>query len=637
MPPYNPNSIWTSKKNPNLPRTSRSAVKPAESSTPSVEPPSIESQLASSASPSAPERPVHHDSFFRRHGLAIFSISIAVIFVAVIAAVIFLRAPAAPATTLTIAPPSGISVGTPFVITLSSANNSNVALTGAVLTLQLPDGMSFIGDAPSASASAKEYSLGDVQPGAVATQSSTVIVTGNPSTLMAVSAKLIYSSAQTPSTTYETDAATSFSAGPSVVGLSYTASANVVSGQSFPITIHYQNSGAQDVQGAEVQLKYPPAFALVTSSAATATGTNNTWNVGTLAPGQSGSFTVTGTIVGPVQAQYPVTGSVLTNISGQQYTINSQPVNFTLVAPPLALAVSVNNSSTYVSKAGDSLDYKLTYTNNSNVTLASVNITANLVGQMYDFASLQTNGSFNSKTNAITWFAANAPALASVAPGQSGSVTFSVKTKDAFPIKSLHDKNYTLDVSGTIQSPTVLPNTSGTSTISVVTAENKVAGAIALASKGYWQSGPYPPKVDQPTTYTIDWAVTDYSTDAQNITVSAYLQSGTAFVGTVSSSSTASSSVPAPVYDPGTGLVTWTIPFVAAGTGIVDAPVSTSFTVSNTPAVNQVGSDVPLLGAASLSATDAFTGGAFSLTTNPITTALPDDKSLGTGLRQVIQ
>jgi hypothetical protein len=634
MPPYNPNSIWTSKKNPNLPRTSRSVVPRAEVAPAPAEP--LPAQPASvEQGSSSSYHPAPRDSFFRRHGLAIFSISIAVIFCAVIAAVIFFHAPAAPVTSLTIVPPTATVVGAPFVVSISSSNDSNVALAGATLTLQLPDGMSFVGDDPSERA--KEYSLGDVASGAIVTQSSTVIVTGSPSTLMAISAKLLYSTAQTPSTTYETDAATSFSAGPSVVSLSYSASANVVSGQSFPIVVQYQNNGAADVQGAVIQMKYPPAFTFVTSSIAVATGTNNTWNVGTLASGQSGSFTITGTIVGSVQAQYPVTGSVFTNISGEQYTINSQQVNFTLVAPPLALVVGVNNSSTYVSKAGDSLSYTLTYTNNSNVTLASVNITANLVGQMYDFASLQTNGSFNSKTDTITWVAANAPALASVAPGQSGSVTFSIKTKNSFPIKLPSDKNYTLNLSGTVQSPTVLPNTSGTSTISVVTAQNKIAGAIALTAKGYWQSGPYPPKVDQPTMYTIDWAITNYSTDAQNIIVSAYLQSGASFIGETTSSTTASSSVPAPVYNPGTGLITWTIPSIAAGTGIVDAPVSTSFTVSNTPAVNQVGSDITLLGATSLSATDAFTGGAFSVTTNPLTTALPDDKTLGTGLHQVTQ
>jgi len=87
----------------------------------------------------------------------------------------------------------------------------------------------------------------------------------------------------------------------------------------------------------------------------------------------------------------------------------------------------------YVSSAGDSLDYILTYTNNSNVSFAGVNISANLVGKMFDFTSLQTNGAFSSRSNTITWSTANTPALVSVAPGQSGSVEFSVKTKTAFP------------------------------------------------------------------------------------------------------------------------------------------------------------------------------------------------------------
>jgi hypothetical protein len=344
MPPYNPNSIWTSKNNPNLPGTFRPEVPPAQSQEP-AEPTQSQPNVPQQNNDVPPERPASQQpSFFRRHGLIIFFISILVVCGAAIGIVLYLRAPAPPVTALTITPPSGVSVGVPFVITLSSANNSAVSLTNAVLTLQLPDGMSFIGDDPSERA--KEYPQGDIAPGAMVAQSSTVIVTGNPSTLMALTAKLIYSSTQTPSTTYETDAATSFSAGPSVIALSYAAPANVVSGQSFSFTVNYQNTGAQPVTNAVIQMKYPPAFTFATSSMTTATGTNNIWSVGTLAPGQNGSFTIAGTIIGPTQAQYPITGSAFTNISGEQYAINSQPVNFTLVAPPLALAVSVNNSST---------------------------------------------------------------------------------------------------------------------------------------------------------------------------------------------------------------------------------------------------------------------------------------------------
>jgi len=54
-------------------------------------------------------------------------------------------------------------------------------LTGAILTVILPDGMSFVGDDPSERA--KEYPLAAIDPGAVAAQSSTIIVTGAPNSL----------------------------------------------------------------------------------------------------------------------------------------------------------------------------------------------------------------------------------------------------------------------------------------------------------------------------------------------------------------------------------------------------------------------------------------------------------------------
>jgi hypothetical protein len=186
------------------------------------------------------------------------------------------------------------------------------------------------------------------------------------------------------------------------------------------------------------------------------------------------------------------------------------------------------------------------------------------------------------------------------------------------------DKDYVLAIRGTIESPTVIPGAPGPNTLSVVTASNKVGGQMGLAATGYWKSGPYPPKVNQPTAYRVDWTVKNYSTDASSVTVSAYLQSGASFLGAAASTGTTST----PSYDPGTGLVTWTIPYVPAGTGIIDPSMKASFIVSDTPAVNQVGSAVPLLGPTTLIASDTWTGGSFDLQANPVTTALPNDPAV---------
>lgn len=616
---YNPNSIWTSKKKQYASTTPQSSGTPKESVPGQQQQP--EQLQKSEPQPESAPRSDGGGSFFRRHGLVLFAIGLLVLLGAGLYIAFLLRPPAAPSVSIGFSQPGTLLVGAPTVITISSSNSSAMQITGAVLTVILPSGMSFVGD--PANETAKEYALGTIDSGAVVAQSSTIIVTGNPESLQRINVKLTYGTAATAQTTFETDGESNVTIGGSAISLSVAnTSQNIVSGQPFNFAIDYQNNTAQDIQNVSIQLAYPPAFAFASSSIPA--GSNNTWNIGTVPGGTSGSFIVMGTIVGSPQAQYPMTGTVLLDISGQSYPINSQSLaSFTVVQPPLALTIAPNGSSSYISSAGDDIQYVLSYTNNSNITFSSVNITANLVGQMFNFSSLQTNGAFSSRTNTITWSAANTPALASVAPGQSGTVTFTVKTKTAFPIKLPSDKDYTLNVTGTIVSPTVPPNTAGSSTISVTALQTKIGGAMTLASTGYFQSGPYPPTVNQETQYAIHWDIVNYSTDAQNVTVSAYLQSGTTLIGTPTSNISST-----PTYNPGTGLITWTIPSVAAGTGVITPPVEAVLDVGNIPAVNQVGQDVTLLGASSLTASDTFTGQMLQASADAVTTALLDDPNI---------
>jgi hypothetical protein len=187
------------------------------------------------------------------------------------------------------------------------------------------------------------------------------------------------------------------------------------------------------------------------------------------------------------------------------------------------------------------------------------------------------------------------------------------------------DKDFMLKVLAAITSPTVPPNTAGgTGTQSIIELDSKVAGDATIAAQGYHTSGPYPPKVNNATTYTIHWVLTNYATDLANVTVSAYLQSGSSFVGIATS--TVSSSTP--TYDSGTGLVSWTIPAVAATTGVLGAPLEATFQISNTPAVNQVDQVVTLLGATTLTASDTFAGTTLTASDQLVTTQLPDDPSV---------
>src|SRR5262249_35738387 len=155
--------------------------------------------------------------------------------------------------------------------------------------------------------------------------------------------------------------------------------------------------------------------------------------------------------VGASGSGYPIGAIVRESIGGGDYPIANAVETVSLAESPLTFSIAVNNSDSYVSHAGDSLNYVLSFANNSNVAFQNIIISAKLTGKMFDLSSLSGNGSFNSISNTISWNGASTPQLLSLAPGQSGSVNFFIATKGAFPIRLLSDKNYSLGVAARLQ------------------------------------------------------------------------------------------------------------------------------------------------------------------------------------------
>jgi hypothetical protein len=631
MPDYNPNEIWGSKQKKYVyhPPGDPTSYTDAQNVPPSGSPrPS--GKLGGNGVDS--QKP---PSFFRRHGLMLFTIGIFVV-IGLVALIYYFLLPApAPNIAISFSDPASIVIGQPFPVIITVANDSKSAIQNAQLNIMLPSSSLAFASGTTPTQDVGIVSSGTINPSItiwlVATGSG-----GTAGTTQKVSATLTYQVSNAANTTFTTPpAGTSLAIGTqSALSLAYNAPSAIFSGQNFTITVNYQNNTAEALQGVQLQMQYPPTFRFVSSSTTAPTDAGDEkWNLGALAANATGTLVIVGNIVGETNTQYQLNGIIGATFSGQNYPAASAPVSFTVTPSPLSLALTLNNTSTYVAKLGDSLNYTLTYTNNSNVTFESVNISATLAGAMYDLSSLQTDGSFNSKSDTITWYAANTPALASLAPGQSGSVIFTIGTLAAFPAKLVSEgyKNYSLGVTAQAVSPTVIPNAAGTNTTSVTALTSKVTGEITLNANGYYKEasssianvGPYPPTVNQPTEYTIHWDIANYATDATSVTVSAYLQSGTTFTGAATSTALASTSLP--TYNAGTGLVTWTSPFIPATTGVISPPVAAIFQVSNTPAVNQVGQAITLLGPTTLTATDVYTGAAVTATAPAITTRLSSD------------
>jgi hypothetical protein len=636
--PYNPNEIWGGKNGMNgqpadLPQPSAPEAEREAEIFAAVNAPKDASVVAVPVVGGMPEEP---PSFFRRHGLVLFTIGIFLLIG--IAGIIYylLLPPPVPDVAITFSNPGSVTLGLPFPLSITVANESKKNLMGGELSVTLPKGVAFAATGTPPDQNALVIPFETIAAQAVESpQTIELIATSSPGiagTAQTVAAAFAYETTSTGATQYTADANAALTIGTqAALSLSYSAPSSIFSGTNFALGVNYANNTTQTLQGVELVMQYPPAYQFASSGPMPPADVNNTiWNIGTLAPNATGTIIIMGDIPGPAQAQYQLNGTIGASFGGQNYPAFTGPANFVITPLPLSLVITLNNSSTYVAGLADNLTYILTYTNNSNVTFQALSVSATLAGQMYDLTTLATNGSFNSKNDTITWYTANTPGLASLAPGQSGLVTFTVNTKKAFPSGG---SDYTLAVSAEVQSPTVPPDTQGSSTVSLASMTSQVGGEVALTGAGYAKetavssitnTGPYPPKVNQPTTYTIHWNIVNYSTEINNVTVSAYLQSGTTFTG-LATSTISSSSI---TYNAGTGLVTWTVPSIPAGAGVAGAaPAEAVFQVSNTPAVNQINQPVTLVGATTLTGTDAFTGAAINESAQSITTLFPDDPS----------
>lgn len=626
MTDYNPNSIWTSKKKKYDPLP--------------------ESRKASSASTKPFGRSKEGDigafSHGKKngHGLLWFFVICAAFVAGAAFYFFFLRPTPGPSVSISFVKPDQVFIGDPFTISVLIANNSQSVIKNATLEFMIPDGFSFVGQ--SSDTRAMPEPIGDISSGGVPPQQDfQLIATGNQNSVGSITARLVYGTDTTGKTQFESDSSANIITGTSAVGLDFTIPQNVFTGQNFNVAIGYHNNTPHDINNVILSVQYPSGFVFSTSSIApiSASANGGSWNLGTTTANAGGSIIITGNIANQTTGAYPFAATSTSDVSGNGYFLGAQTSNVVVAPSPLSLSVSLNNTSTYIANAGDQLNYVISYTNNSSIAFQKITIQAVLKGDMYDLSSLQSDGVLSSANNAntVTWSQATNPELASLAPGQSGSVKIQLGVKGSFPTNGINEN---LNLQTQIQSPTVPPDTSANFTVGTVNFTSKVRGEVAVVATGYRNdtslgiknTGPYPPVVDKPSQYTIHWNVTNYSTEITSTVVSAYLQSGSVFTGQVKSNISAQ-----PTYDAATGLVTWDIGNLPPGTGVNTAPAEAVFQITNTPAVNELYQVLTLMGQTNLSADDMFTGSTLQVSANQVTTFLPNDPTTSNQNGQVTQ
>ncbi|MFH1246532.1 MAG: hypothetical protein V1489_02030 [Candidatus Liptonbacteria bacterium] len=533
--------------------------------------------------------------------------------------------------------PDEVRLGEPFTASVQFTNSSEKKLAGATASLAVPDGIAIVGSDKSNRITSG--SLGDLDPGAGAKLDFTLIATKDAQSTKQLTATVEYgiSGNSSDRSRYTTSKTADVLIGCSAIPFTFAAPQKITAGNPFSVVVSFRNNSTKDYSNLRLKVSYPPNFQFTNSDPGPDLG-NNEWRIRGFPRDSEKKFTITGTMAGAANSVADFVANLVATASGHDYPVSSETVSVSIAQS--LLSVSVQPDKEDYAQLNQTLNYVITYKNNSTISLQNITISADLNGELFDIATVTSEGSLNSVANTIGWNAANVPALALVAPGSGGSVHFSVKTRSQFPIARLGDKNYSLSVKTTAESPTVPAGSSGMKTVSYGSSEMRVAGEVALKTKALYRdaaagvvnNGPYPPRVNQTTQYTVHWIITNYATNISNTVVSASLQSGAKVVSMLSSTAAVK-----PVYNPSSGDITWNVGSMPATQGVISAPIEAIFQIEQTPGLNQVSRSVTLLGKTTLEADDDWTGMHFTETSPPVTTDLTDDTSITESDRRVQQ
>jgi hypothetical protein len=194
-------------------------------------------------------------------------------------------------------------------------------------------------------------------------------------------------------------------------------------------------------------------------------------------------------------------------------------------------------------------------------------------------------------------------------PNEEGKVDFWVKLKDDL---------------GNIQTP-VVKNKVFVSQVEE-TFTTKIGSKLEIVQKGYFQdeifgnSGSFPPKVGEGTTYTVVWQVKNYYSDVKNAKVKAVLPQGAELTGKIFPEDQISKFS----FDSKSREIVWLVGDAPSGTGISNsAAPNISFQIVFTPGFYQRGQTPEIIGPAKVQGEDVWTESIVESTASAVNTMGP--------------
>jgi hypothetical protein len=520
---------------------------------------------------------------------------------------------------LEITAPSSTSSGEEFIIELSLINNNRTDLEEVSLLVDYPDGALSVGG--NKALSRENISVGTIVSGNSQNYTVRAVLSGEKDTIKTFKFNIEYK-VKGSNAVFSKEKTFDVVISSSPIILEVTPLGEINSGQEVTLFIDITSNSNVVMKNSLIKVEYPYGFTYKSSSM-TPVEDNSVWNMGDLKSGDKKTLSIVGVLIGQdleertfkISSGMQKAGSVSdmdTILATNSTTVEIRKSSFGL---------SVDTDS--VSTMGSNISVGIKYQNILPDKLLNTNIVATISGNMFDKTKIDIDdgGYYRSSNNTITWDKNSTANLASVSPGASGDISFSVGSfSDSIQTKSIKNPHIDINVKST-------GDRSGIETGEVVSSADftiKFPSSITLTAKAlrsagaFTNTGPVPPKADIESTYTVVWTLTNANNDLGSVVVTGALPAGVAWKNEISPSSENIS------FDLDTRVISWYIGNVSSGTGFTYSPDEISFKVGIIPNINQIGSIPDLVSGIYVSAIDTYTETQVTYESRSVTTQYSD-------------
>ena len=426
------------------------------------------------------------------------------------------------------------------------------------------------------------------------------------------------------------------------LSLSISNVSEITSGQEVEFDILITSNSNSIIKGALLSVEYPFGFEFI-SAAPSPSFTNSVWDLGDIQPESNRKIKLRGIIIGENEEE-----RVFRFSSGIKDERDEKEISVAFITSTKSivvkksfievdLALNGNKSSEYSSALGDNIRADITWTNNMPVSVFDVEIEIKFLGASLNELSISADkGFYNSSTNTLTFSGETNSDLASLNPGESGMARFSFASLGQSSGNVFKNPEILLDIS--VKGKRVSENQAPQTINSSLSRTVKFISDLLLAPRSvffvgpFTNTGPVPPKVENETTYTIIWTITNSSNIVDNTIVTATLPSYVRWTGNVSPTSEKIS------FNPVGGKITWDVGSIKPKSDISSTgQKEVAFQVAFLPSLSHIGDMPVLVNEQTITGTDRFSETEISSTKKELTTRLFTDPNFSVEWARVVK